>query len=457
MNCKNCNQELPEQAETCPNCGTPCQEPETLRKKQKSLQLGFIVSCALIVLVALIYGALSLAGVDMFADRSNSGESQQEDPTSQTGEPNKEPEGNETEPSGDVENEETYTAEEAAIVENSRNVVAALGGKELTVGELQMHYQSAFYTFYSQNFYYISYLGLDLEKPLDEQYLPTSEGEEPMTWQQYFVEAAIDNWRSYVLLELIAEEENYQMDLDLQAALNDMETSIQQMAAAYGYENADEWLRKEVGPGVTAADYARYNQAYYLGSSYLQHYYEVNVPSLEEIEAYYAENEAVFVQNGITKDLGLNAAVRHILIQPKDTNSETDWAAAKAEAELILQEWKDGEATELSFAEMANTYSSDPGSNTTGGLYEDINVDASYVASFKNWAIDASRVPGDTGIVETEYGYHIMYFVSGEDYWTSVVGDQLTAERVKEMLEAFTEQHPLELFRENILVGQIQL
>ena len=38
---------------------------------------------------------------------------------------------------------------------------------------------------------------------------------------------------------------------------------------------------------------------------------------------------------------------------------------------------------------------------------------------FDAWCFDASRQPGDTGIVKTDYGYHIMYFSSTSEhaYW----------------------------------------
>ena len=41
------------------------------------------------------------------------------------------------------------------------------------------------------------------------------------------------------------------------------------------------------------------------------------------------------------------------------------------------------------------------------------------VTEFNDWCFDESRQPGDTGIVKTSYGYHIMYFSStGEHaYW----------------------------------------
>ena len=113
--------------------------------------------------------------------------------------------------------------------------------------------------------------------------------------------------------------------------------------------------------------------------------------------------------------------VRHILITPEEVEStgdeEADAAAeqeamdaAKAEAESVLDEFLAGDQTEDSFAELANTYSDDPGSNTTGGLYQDLYQGAT-VDAFNDWCFDPSRQPGDTGIVETEYGYHVMYYV----------------------------------------------
>ena len=92
---------------------------------------------------------------------------------------------------------------------------------------------------------------------------------------------------------------------------------------------------------------------------------------------------------------------------------------------------------------MANTYSEDGGSNTTGGLYEDIDPFSSYMPEFLNWAVDMTRQPGDTEIVKTSYGYHIMYFVGGEDYFDYVVGEQLVAERIQTKLEQIKQQYPM--------------
>ena len=109
--------------------------------------------------------------------------------------------------------------------------------------------------------------------------------------------------------------------------------------------------------------------------------------------------------------------IRHALITEGGTrNTSTgmfeytdDMAAAKAKAEELYAQWKTGDMTEESFAELANTQSSDS-DGTDGGLYENVYT-GQMVEAFDDWCFDAARKPGDTGIVQTEFGYHIMYFV----------------------------------------------
>ena len=118
------------------------------------------------------------------------------------------------------------------------------------------------------------------------------------------------------------------------------------------------------------------------------------------------------------------ANVRHLLIAfsggTKDdkgnvTYSEEEKKAAKDKAEELLKQWKEGEATEDTFAALVKEKSEDSGSKSTGGLYEDISPASNYVKNFLNWAIDDTRTKGETGIIETEYGYHIMYYVGDSD------------------------------------------
>ncbi len=138
------------------------------------------------------------------------------------------------------------------------------------------------------------------------------------------------------------------------------------------------------------------------------------------------------------------ADVRHILVQAETTKENSkgeavdlsqaeidkNFADAKVEAEKILQEWKDGKATEATFAALATEKTDDTGSKETGGLYEDVNSTSSYVPEFLNWALDSHKV-GDTDIIKTDYGYHIMYFVGADktEKWESDVRTAIATEK----------------------------
>lgn len=117
--------------------------------------------------------------------------------------------------------------------------------------------------------------------------------------------------------------------------------------------------------------------------------------------------------------------VRHILIAPEtaDDASVTDatdeqWKAAYSKAEEILNNWKSGDATEDSFAELAKENTTDTGSQDNGGLYENV-IPGQMVNPFSAWCFEAGRKTGDTAIVRSAYGYHIMYYVgtTGEKVW----------------------------------------
>ncbi len=113
------------------------------------------------------------------------------------------------------------------------------------------------------------------------------------------------------------------------------------------------------------------------------------------------------------------ANVRHLLVKfdgepdSKGEYSEDVKKKAKEEAEKYLQEWKDGAATEDSFIELVKKYSDD-GTKDSGGLIEDMHPDSPYVESFLAWSLNDDRNPGDTEVIVSEYGYHVMYYSSDD-------------------------------------------
>lgn len=114
--------------------------------------------------------------------------------------------------------------------------------------------------------------------------------------------------------------------------------------------------------------------------------------------------------------------VRHILISPETDDDSTDmtsatqeqWAAALETAEGIVDEFNAGDRSEDSFASLATENTTDTASASSGGLYENV-VPGQMVDAFESWALDPARRTGDVGIVQTQYGYHIMYFSGNTD------------------------------------------
>ncbi len=142
-----------------------------------------------------------------------------------------------------------------------------------------------------------------------------------------------------------------------------------------------------------------------------------------------------------------HVSVRHILISAdSETAESSEIEAAEAKAEEILDTYLAGEQTADAFAALANEYSEDPGSSSTGGLYSDIAPGDGYVAEFLAWCVDPARQIGDTGIVQTEFGFHIMYFeaIDGIE-WEMNVESDLVNQLYSDYLAETSENYPYAL------------
>ncbi|MDR0862061.1 MAG: peptidyl-prolyl cis-trans isomerase [Oscillospiraceae bacterium] len=161
--------------------------------------------------------------------------------------------------------------------------------------------------------------------------------------------------------------------------------------------------------------------------------------------------------------------MRQILIQPtavdandlkyvngddtKDTDAyDADVAAAdaeaKAKADALYKQWKDGGATEDAFIALIPDNSVD---TTEGGLYEHI-YKQQMIAVINDWLFAAGRKTGDSEVIKSdEFGYHIVYFTGvGELYSDYISEGRLRAEDYTEWREGIqapaVEKHWAERF-----------
>ncbi len=166
---------------------------------------------------------------------------------------------------------------------------------------------------------------------------------------------------------------------------------------------------------------------------------EIKAFNVKSDESYWI----VYIVNPAHKNTTTSGAdVRHLLVQASTTTTENgetvqleqdqidkNFAKAEAQANTLLEEWKAGKATEESFADLVKLHTDDEASAETGGLYEDVNTSSNYVSEFLEWSL-AEHKPGDTGIIKTDYGYHIMYYVGADktQQWETDIRSAIAAE-----------------------------
>lgn len=405
-------------ADPAEEAATDAEEPAAPKKKK-----GGVIALA-VILVAAVLGVCAHFGLFGPIGKSGMGEN---DVTVKTG----------------------YTAEGSALSRSADKVIAQMEDKTLTNSQFGIFYWMEYYNYLNKYSSFLSYVGLDTTKDLSTQQSP----EEGKTWEQYFIDNALQTWAQFQSLAIEAEKAGFTLNDEIQASLDSMESELQTQAANNGFDTVDAMIQSDFGANVTYADYLNYMTLYYTAYMYYSQEYTNLDTSREVLEQYYDEHKDSFEADGILKDDSpATINVRHILIAPEGgttdddgqtTYSDEEWAAAEAKAQEILDGWKAGDATEESFSELANTYSTDPGSNTKGGLYEDV-APGDMVEEFNDWCFADGRAVGDTGIVKTKFGYHIMYFVSASEdlYWEAKAKTEYLTEKGDELLTAPMEAHP---------------
>ena len=439
MVCKFCQKEIEDDRLYCPHCGKRTDgkevKPKAAPEKKNKTPLWQII--ALIVLSA----ALIVSLVYLFA--------KEEPPADNTGTGTQSTTAT-TKPA-EAPKEEPFSE----FTDHTNDKVGTLLGTELSNGVLQMFYSSIISDFLNDYSNSLSYIGLDIYKPLDEQKYPY-EGAE--TWEDFFLDLALERWQNCIALCKIAADNGYVLDAEWQKMIQEQMDSLEEIAKSNNYVSAAAMIKTFYGDCCTLEIYHEY---LILDTTANAYYYTLLDVSDEQIREAFDKNKSKLAEKGITKNSALVSSVRHILIMPEGgvtsedgktvTYTDEEWDACKNKAQTILDEWKAGAATEESFAALATKYTQDTGSKANGGLYENVANDNTYVPEFQNWAVSTSRATGDVELVKTSFGYHIMYYVSGEpewQYYSRTLAQEAVMADMEAKLDKLLEENPAEVNRD---------
>ena len=355
----------------------------------------------------------------------------------------------------------TYTAADDVVLAARDTVVARMGEHTLTNGQLQVYYWLQVQDFLNNYGAYAGYFGLDYTKPLDKQTCMIAEN--GCTWQQFFLAGALNTWKNYQAMCVEAEKAGFEIPAEAQEMLDNLEQSIAQDAAMYGMASTEDYLAAVVGRGATMEDFAHHVQQSYQGMLYFDDLCQAHQPSEAEVASYFAEHEADYEANGLTRD-DKYVNVRHALIMPEGADSsnirtetfdDAAWAASEAKAQELLAQFEAGDKSEERFAALAMEHSQD-GSAVDGGLFENV-TEGQMVENFENWCFDAERKPGDYGLVKTEFGYHLMYYVSDRPVWKEQVQQEMVANISNDLLNGILENYTMEAEFDKVSLAFVNL
>ena len=434
MQCKYCQMEMEDGMTVCPNCGES-QEESKVSKQLKTMKI-VLASFVSLILLALLAMVVHYGVTGSYLPRKN-----------------------------DLHNKKTYTVSADTLSTESGyrsyknkmdKVVATYGEHKLINSMLQIYY----WDIASSDF-----ADLDVSVPLAQQY---QDPDTQTTWEQYFIQEAIEAWKEDMAQVDLATAAGYQMPEDYASQFATLKTDMEEMVLAYGYESLDVYLEKYYGRGVDFQTYYDYQWNYYYGGLFCEDYAQSVEVTQEQIEAYFQKyaNELASGDYGvpITKESGKLVDVRHILLKitggTQDENgktvySEEDWEACRVKAQEILDTWLAGEKTEDSFALLATEKTEDSGSKQIGGLYESVYI-GQMVEPFEDWCFDESRKTGDIGLVKTTYGYHVMYYIDGEEGWIRVSKEGARYMATDELIENTKNAGTIKINYRNIVIGAIE-
>jgi len=322
-------------------------------------------------------------------------------------------------------------------------VVATSADAELTNEQLSVWYWAEVAQYRQEN----HETAPDFDAPLDTQVCEIDSSVN--SWQQYFLKQALSAWHSAQALVQhskavpIPTEEAYQPNLANyekymtgmpatevlygyhtyyrpnsmhQAYLEEIPQMLENLAREKGYADAKAMAAEAFGASQKALEaFADSCNRGYMYFTHLSHYIE---PTAEELDAFYAEHGSAGSADGISVDF------RQILLIPGETEGETvtvaadgtvtcseaAWESCEAEAEAMLTYWqKKNKGTEATFAETAHQNTKDAGTAVNGGLYQGIRK-GQMTEVLDDWCFDPARQVGDTAILCSDYGVHILYF-----------------------------------------------
>ena len=296
--------------------------------------------------------------------------------------------------------EDNYDA--AAIAE--MNKIVSIHGMQFTALD---------YNFYFAN-EYSQLLGMSMQGgsygiPMTESGFIDMNGQltEKYTVKQYLNEIIISDFQGEVYLLEYAQSKNLQLDETVLSSIDEQFKETEETAKKYGM-TLDEYLQSYYGPDATEEGLRAIMQRYELVNLGMKNYVQ---------EYQFKEGEDML------------PIVYHVLYPTIDLNTTLELTEeAQAEAKKKAE---DMQASITSLEDMKTKGEAAVQAGEAAEANQYTVMLGQMVQEFEDWCFAKHEV-GDTGVVKTMYGYHVMYYVgqepAGDSQKQQIAYKQLQAE-----------------------------
>ncbi len=319
---------------------------------------------------------------------------------------------------------------------NMKDIYVVVGDREVSGLEYDYYYNAVVNSFLTSYGSYLPYLGLDTSVDYSEQAFSES-----MTWEDEFNRMAVEQMRQIFALSADAKKNGFEYDVEPQ--FQEHQERMKEAASA-SEVSLSEYYKTSFGENATVSNMEPIIKEGIMVSAYQDSLIQKNLPSDEEVSAYYNENISDYDHVDYRSFVFTASATA--------TSSEEEVENAMNELKTSADAFVSERAGGADFEELCIKYASENAkanyeNETTEYSLSTQKYKSDVPSDIAEWLFDSARKEGDITVIKsaTYNQYYVVEFskrYKAEDADENI-SNYLSSVIVSEQIAALTEEFPI--------------
>lgn len=319
---------------------------------------------------------------------------------------------------------------------NMKDIYVVVGDREVSGLEYDYYYNAVVNSFLTSYGSYLPYLGLDTSVDYSEQAFSES-----MTWEDEFNRMAVEQMRQIFALSADAKKNGFEYDVEPQ--FQEHQERMKEAASA-SEVSLSEYYKTSFGENATVSNMEPIIKEGIMVSAYQDSMIQKNLPSDEEVSAYYNENISDYDHVDYRSFVFTASATA--------TSSEEEVENAMNELKTSADAFVSERAGGADFEEICIKYASENAkanyeNETTEYSLSTQKYKSDVPSDIAEWLFDSARKEGDITVIKsaTYNQYYVVEFskrYKAEDADENI-SNYLSSVIVSEQIAALTEEFPI--------------